>query len=857
MSSASDITQFTSVFRAQSLSDGQRRVTKRNRQPVSCLACRARKLRCDRALPCGACVRRGDEGACKFGAAAPASASTSASAPAPASASTPSTSASVSASASGGANAVTGTGSITVSGSDAIPVTSGGGIGNTPTSTTRADGNLAAVTSDGATRHRRGSGAGQQPRPEVHFRLRKLEDMVQDLVRRGMNSSKDRDRNGPQSTPAPASGPGPTKSTGTVNAVPTPPTDSEPLQSGSSSTGDDSPAPIAIDGDDAYYGATHWTALLHHIREIKTALEPDPTVAPEHPEGGACSIGPDFLFGAVVPVSLPEVLYSLPPRQDLEKLLGVYFNARFTAVPFIHVGRFQREYAAFWANPESMSWLWISILFSIISNATVIVRGKGNAEALGLNPAKLKEASAYSGRAVQCLIKGNYLAARPYSVEATLLVAYSRVLGSRDMDPVLWNMFGVATRLAQRRGYHLEPSHLSVPITPFDAEMRRRAWFYCEAFDLLLSFQLGMPAIVHEGDNDAVGPENHPDEDFDENTTTMPPPRPPTEATPSLYYCYKSKLCRILRRVIRHALSPAQPAYAETQVLNDTLHAWHAALPAVLRVRPIRETGFTEQNHTVMQRLMLELMYSKALCVLHRRYLSREKGCYNGDPRFASSREICRAAALRVLDLHAEFDREASPGGRLFEDRYMLSSLTLHDFMIAAMVVCLDLNESTDTSDEDYERKMEALKTASEIWSRRSDCSKDARHAAAVLRAMVQRISRQRKQQHTDNITSTTATAETAANTGSSSFDGPYRDPALFSESLSLHSGFGDVDGLRCRTPGQGQGFLGEGAYQSDEFDFMALDNALNDPASVDWSMLDQYLMLDRAGELAMDVSLE
>ncbi|KXH63808.1 hypothetical protein CNYM01_02264 [Colletotrichum nymphaeae SA-01] len=737
MSSASDITQFTSVFRAQSLSDGQRRVTKRNRQPVSCLACRARKLRCDRALPCGACVRRGDEGACKFGAAAPASASTSAS-----------TSASVPASTPGGANAVTGAGSITVSGSDAIPVTSGGSSRNTPSLSIRGNGNLAAATSDGATRHRGGSGAGQQPRPEVHFRLRKLEDMVQDLVRRGMTSSKERDRDGPLSTPAPASGPGSTKPAGTVNAVPTPPTDSEPPQSGSS-TGDDSPAPIAIDGDDAYYGATHWTALLHHIREIKTALEPDLTVAPEPPEGGACSIGPDFLFGAVVPVSLPEVLYSLPPRQDLEKLLGVYFNARFTAVPFIHVGRFQREYAAFWANPESMSWLWISILFSIISNATVIVRGKGNAEALGLNPAKLKEASAYSGRAVQCLIKGNYLAARPYSVEATLLVAYSRVLGSRDMDPVLWNMFGVATRLAQRRGYHLEPSHLSAPITPFDAEMRRRAWFYCEAFDLLLSFQLGMPAIVHEGDNDAVGPENHPDEDFDENTTTMPPPRPPTEATPALYYCYKSKLCRILRRVIRHALSPAQPAYAETQVLNDTLHAWHAALPAVLRVRPIRETGFTEQNHTVMQRLMLELMYSKAL-------------------------------------------------------------------------------------DEDYERKMEALKTASDIWSRRSDCSKDARHAAAVLRAMVQRISRQRKQQSTEDITRTTTTAVTAAS-AVGSFDDTCRDPALFSESLALHSGFGDVGGLPGQTPGQGQGFLGEGAYQSDEFDFMALDNALNDPASVDW----------------------
>ena len=63
----SDIAQFTSVFRAQSLSDQHRKVTKRNRQPVSCLACRARKLKCSRTLPCAACTKRGDGDACKFG----------------------------------------------------------------------------------------------------------------------------------------------------------------------------------------------------------------------------------------------------------------------------------------------------------------------------------------------------------------------------------------------------------------------------------------------------------------------------------------------------------------------------------------------------------------------------------------------------------------------------------------------------------------------------------------------------------------------------------------------------------------------------------------------------------------------
>lgn len=623
----SDITQFTSVFRAQSLYHQQRRVSKRNRQPVSCLACRARKLRCDRALPCGACAKRGDGDECKFGH-----------------------------DQSSGSNSGGGAGSSSI-GATAVK------------SISHANGNADAPSN--VTPRHVGVGGGQQPRPEVQLRLQKLEDMVQELVQKSVSSSKQR--------PAAA----PTKPTA-AQTVPT------PTDSGSGS--DDSPAPVPAEDGDAYYGPTHWTALLHHIREIQTALEPDPSVPPEPPEGGACSQGPDFLFGAVVTVSLQEVLASLPPRQDLDRLLSIYFNARFTAAAFIHVGRFQREYEAFLANPEGTSFLWISILFSIVSTATIIVRGKGSPEAMGIG-CKLREPSAYAGRAVQCMVKGNYLAAKTYSVEAALLCAYTRVIGSKDMDPILWNIFGVATRLAQRRGYHLEPKHLSAPISPFEAEMRRRAWFYCEAFDLLLSFQLGMPAIIHEDNNDARGPENHADDDFDENTTTMPPPRSATDPTPMLYYCWKSKLCRILRRVIRHALCPAQPSYAETCALNDALHGWRDELPACLRVRPIRSTGFMEQNHTVMQRLMLELMYSKALCVLHRAYLSRDKS----EPRFALSRDICRNAALRILDLHAEFDGEASPGGRLFEDRYMLSSLTLHDFMIAAMVICLDLNESTDT----------------------------------------------------------------------------------------------------------------------------------------------------------------
>ncbi|KAH0426323.1 hypothetical protein CcaCcLH18_10388 [Colletotrichum camelliae] len=758
----SDIAQFTSVFRAQSLSDLHHKVTKRNRQPVSCLACRARKLKCSRTLPCGACTKRGDGDACKFG-----------------------------------------------------PGPPGNNAGTSNSSKVNVSPHAAQDVNQSSS-----PGQQKQPRQEVQLRLQKLEDIVQDLVRRGGSGpSKDR-----CAAPGIVAQAGPT------------PTDSEP------SHDESSPSSAPADEEVAYYGATHWSALLHHIREIQTALEPDNTAPPEPPEAAACSIGPDFLFGAVSPsVSIQEILASLPSRQDTNRLLGIYFQARFIAVPFIHTGRFQRESEAFWANPEGTSFLWISILFSILAASAVIVKGKGNPASLGLS-SPLREPSAYAGRAVQCLIKGNYLAAKTYSVEATLMVAYTRNIASKDVDPVMWNMFGVATRLAQRRGYHLEPKHLSYKITPFEAEMRRRTWFYCEAFDLLLSFQLGMPAIIHEGDSDARGPGNHPDEDFDETTVSMPAPRPALDPTPSLYYHCKSKLCRILRRVIRHTLSPVEPAYADTCALDDALHAWRAELPACFAVRPIASAGFSEQNYTIMQRLMLELMFRKALCVLHRAYLSRDKSevCYD------KSRQTCRRAALRILELHEEFDREASPGGRLFEDRYMLSSLTLHDFMIAAMVICLDLNrvlenipEVTDTSDEDYERKMNALRTAARIWEGRSDCSRDARHASAVLRAMLRRLSSRENAGTKVAASSTTAASSVTLGGETTPFGGM----------TQMNLGFGDV----------GNGFdqlQGVDVFQGGVVDFMALDNALNDPANLDWNFLDQYLSKDPNGQLSMDMSL-
>ena len=130
--------------------------------------------------------------------------------------------------------------------------------------------------------------------------------------------------------------------------------------------------------------------------------------------------------------------------------------------------------------------------------------------------------------------------------------------------------------------------------------------------------------------------------------------------------------------------------YDDILNLDDEIHRYHNQVPPALQIRPIRSYSFTDTTADIMHRLMLELMFLKSICVLHRPFLNREKN----NPLYKHSRDTCRDAALRILELHAEYDEEGRPGGRLFEDNYMLQTLSLHDFLIASMILCLDLTEN-------------------------------------------------------------------------------------------------------------------------------------------------------------------
>ncbi|KAL7953191.1 hypothetical protein V8C34DRAFT_321443 [Trichoderma compactum] len=475
----------------------------------------------------------------------------------------------------------------------------------------------------------------------------------------------------------------------------------------------------------SYHGATSWTALVESIRDIQDILVADQdAVSPEE------AAEPEVLLGDVPPITITEVMESLPSRQDADKLIMTYFKAKFTAVCIVHTHQFKRRYDAFWADASSASFLWISIMFSILSIGTMITNAKepDTSSSSSSSPSpSAPDSRFYMAKAAQCLIAGQYLQGKRFSVEALLMHAHSRNVQKMDSDSSLWSLYGMVARLAQRQGYHRNAAKMPSgrAMTPFEAEMRRRCWFQIQSSDLLFSFQNGMPPIITQETCDVGYPTNLTDDDFDEACVSLPEPRPPTDPLPILAYITKSKLCFVMRRVVRHVLAVAPALYSETIALDRELREWHESVPACLRIRTIRNTAFADANYTIMHRLMLELMYLKSLCVLHRPYLTTHKH----DAEYNASRRM-----------QAELDIETGSGGRMYEDRFMVSNLTLHHFLLAAMIICLDLSESTDIDSEERLKRITTLRTAYSIWSARSTTSADALHASRVLHAILTRI---------------------------------------------------------------------------------------------------------------------
>lgn len=393
-----DVSNYTGVFRLASPSDPNRKVIKRNRQVVSCVPCRNRKLKCDRQQPCASCVKRRDENGCKFHI----------------------------------------------------------GPGGSAKGIARSLGQASPL-----------------PKREMQTKLAMLENLVQGFISKEQpddtRPSESRSRDTPRATASLTEGPAP-------------------------STAQTSPGGGHLSKNDnevRFVGATNYQSVLECIRELQGCVEdierPASAVATSSRQQGRAK-GNDHSSVTESSITIQEVMNSLPDRPECDSILTFYFQQTYMVPLGIHTGQFQRAYERFWLSPSTTSLLWISLLFSLLSTSIFQQNSKTSRDDDESNASATHTRTRiveFSSMAYKCLLAGDYLLGKPYSVEATLTFGMHLVLQKRDTEPICWHTIGTAVRLAQRMGYHRDASKLvrnnnDSAISAFEGEMRRRVWAYLE-----------------------------------------------------------------------------------------------------------------------------------------------------------------------------------------------------------------------------------------------------------------------------------------------------------------------------------------------------------------------------------------
>ncbi|KIW14545.1 hypothetical protein PV08_07329 [Exophiala spinifera] len=597
-----------------------------------------------------------------------------------------------------------------------------------------------------------GANGANNNRGKAQERLRHLEQLVMQIVDKGGRPSQPR----------------PNQSTIRSDATATVSTNASIAREGQFH--------IETADESRYMGSTHWSAILQNIQELKSALHVSPGSEETHVsvsssgggEGGSSQ--PDdgvedtttfdrdppeleeeegeeeeTLFAAPSGTTLSHIISTcLPRREQVDRRLSTYFNSTYMVIPFIHTWEFQRQYEAFWAaDPVDTSPFWLSILFSICCMSATL------SEAMGLEPrtpdGQRSARATFLSASRQCLRLGGLTRLKRFSIEAFAL--YTQCVYIQTLDPsgetaLIW---AVLVRQAYRAGYHRDSSHFASSFSVFDGEMRRRVWAMLRQFDLMLSFQLGLPNQIPPGSWDTQDPRNLLDADFNVSTTELPPSRPENEATQILYFIVKSRLMTSFGKVTAHALSFRDASQADVMALDREVRAVHATVPDILRIRPMSQS-FADPAYLVMVRLNCEFLFQKSLCVLHRKYMTVTDPV-TGEDRYPESIAACVDAAVaiarRMLDMHKEF----KPGGQLHDARWMLSSFTMNDFYLASIVLCLAVsiwkkrhpggNIETDDADPRMRDVWVLLRSAFNITVELSPTSREAKRVADVLRVVL------------------------------------------------------------------------------------------------------------------------
>ncbi|CAM1504947.1 Fc.00g025380.m01.CDS01 [Cosmosporella sp. VM-42] len=477
----------------------------------------------------------------------------------------------------------------------------------------------------------------------------------------------------------------------------------------------------------SYVSSAHWAAVLDGIAELKDRFEEEE----EESQQARCRVsepsypdwtGPQLLYGCPKFVTKEEILASVPTRPVVDRLVSRYFNSFEMSPAVVHSVEFLKEYERFWEDPSSTPVIWLGLLFTMMCLATLFQKFR-------LEPSDRS--------ATQSMEQDLQQMVQTFRLKIVQCLVLVELFLSNDAEIGVWILLGTVVQLAMHMGYHRDGKHFK-GMSPFNAEMRRRVWATIVEVDLGISAQMGLPRLIKQWQTDTTEPSNLQDNDFNKATTHMPPSLPETNLTPMLYRLVKARVMATIGFIWDFAADTRTYTYAEIMKMDAKLQEAYTSIPECLKWHSIAHC-ITDSPQVIIQKVFLEIVCYRAKIVLHRKYLH----CSPPNNQYGDTQSICLNAALKLLDYQHMLQEETQPFCQLYQERWRVSSIVNHDFLLATSVLCYYLKQTSGERPQGTESSINetiraSLRRSYDIWLHSSSSSKEAQKAVQALSVVLE-----------------------------------------------------------------------------------------------------------------------
>lgn len=416
-----------------------------------------------------------------------------------------------------------------------------------------------------------------------------------------------------------------------------------------------------------------------------------------------------------------------------------------------------QQYAKFWESSASASVLWLGVLFGVLSISSFLA-GHNRHDTLGSAPRPALSGSmvqTYRVMTIHCLVAGDYLRPRQYTVEALILHFAIDQIVNVDGSISNWVLMGVVVRLALRMGLHRDPSHWP-SIRPLQAELRRRLWISLYQMDFFTSVQVGLSRIIKDAQCDTRPPSYLASLDLDQDIgfTQLEATDSDiaTNPTPPLFIVQRNGIVKVAAAIYDATEEQPGPSPETLSSLTAQLEASINRIPAAFTYTTF-EASIVDGPIITLHRVVLDVLIQKTVYLLHRRSFSPRGSTENTsstDSQTFASQDKCIQAALSILKHQERLGKEANPGGHLFDIRWKVAASLNHEVLQATMMLCFALSSFESawsqrtafhsvTDKEIRDKITNALAQVKVQWEAKPELSAETQKAKQTVTAVLQR----------------------------------------------------------------------------------------------------------------------